>query len=111
MQLLQNGAASFFCSKHVPLTFGVEISYDVSQVNHPHPPMRVTWLVDDKISATSMWKQQGLFVLADSATSADVATAVLHAKSFVGIKAGRLTSLFDVKGLAEGLKKLKRACG
>jgi hypothetical protein len=112
LQMLANGAAMFMCSKHFPLTFAVEISYDVSRQSlGSHPPAKVTWLVDDKAGGTGMWTHQSVFVLADSATSRKVAAAAASAKAVVGIQTGKLTSLFDVRGLATGLVRLRKACG
>jgi hypothetical protein len=33
------------------------------------------------------------------------------AKTMMGIQTGKLTSLFDVRGLSAGLNKLGKACG
>jgi hypothetical protein len=110
LHMISNGAAVFMCSASKPLTFAVEISYDPHEIKQKYPPQTVTWLVDDTVGDTSRWARQGLDVLADHQTSEKIAARVRTAKSFVGIRTGKLTSLFDVGGLVGGLDRLAKVC-
>jgi hypothetical protein len=111
LHMLSNGAAMFMCAASLPLTFGVEISYDTRDLTRKLPPAKVTWLVDDTVGETASWSRQGLFVLADPRTSHVIAGKAKTAKTMMGIQTGKLTSLFDVRGLSAGLNKLGKACG
>ncbi|MEQ1900481.1 MAG: hypothetical protein ABL866_07085 [Devosia sp.] len=110
LHVISDGAAIFVCGAGTPLTFGVEISYDLSEISKTHPPAKVAWLVDDQVGEESMWARRGLYVFADAPTSKEVALAAKKARAFVGIKTGNLTSVFDVQDLAKGLSKLEKAC-